>query len=146
MKALLDQLRSSQAWQDLQVNLNQDSKQQQSQPDTIQVTAQNHSEQGDLYEPEVSSQISSLLSSLQPSPRFLPVPQAPIPDFDRRDSAPRISIDETPIISTNYEPPEAIPVSQQTRKSVRNLTYTQSLPVLGRLASEPRFLDRIEKV
>jgi len=140
VKALLDQLRASQAWQELQTANTGDS---------THTTITNSIPSNPLFERSseennqsagASADISSLLSRLQPPD---PLPSSDVtPQNATASDVPSYSHK-----SSQYPKEAAVAeVPNQEKRDTRNLTYNQALPVLARLAEDPGFLKRIEKV
>jgi hypothetical protein len=154
IKALLDQLRASQAWQESNTGVNatqadenpsvpsQDSPRDPSQhvPELL----------ADLESPPaVSSHISSLLSQLQPgasASSSLLSEDLPKAHAHRRahqavpSSPPKIVDSGYNFNSTIHRPPPT------QKKSLRTLPFIQALPVVAKLAEDPKFMESLEKV
>lgn len=158
IKALLEQLRASQAWQEtgtiMDVTQADESLSgQQSLPDPPSEVPE---PTADLESPPaVSNHISSLLSRLQTGicASSLPRPDD-IPTADTHREAPAHPAAHQATLSSslkgldsryNASPTIHQPPSSQ-KKSLRTLPFIQALPVVARLAEDPEFIEKLEKV
>ncbi|KAF8583986.1 hypothetical protein K439DRAFT_1617072 [Ramaria rubella] len=155
VKALLDQLRASQAWQDLSVNLSpSDTLERQASglesngihnpllPRQESVTEINTDAEPDPS-PHVSNHISSLLSRLQPG--IVPPPPPSVIPSDQR-----LSVYEEYASRPHHHEPRsnvltlASPSIQS--KPPRSITFSQALPIIARLSENPTFIEKLEKM
>lgn len=159
IKALLEQLRASQAWQETdtimdvtQADENLSSQQSLPEPpsDVPEPTADLESP------PAVSNHISSLLSRLQTGIGASSLPRSddiPTVNTHREAPAPPAAHQATPSSSlkgldSRYNANSTIhqPSSSQKKKSLRTLPFIQALPVVAKLAEDPEFIEKLEKV
>jgi hypothetical protein len=145
VKALLDQLRASQAWQRLST----------AKEENVSLSIVDEVRPIEMREDEgsshVSSRISSLLSRLQSRndkgdvTELIPPNAKTSPQLDPLSPAPNAA----GIASHENNRPDnglASKPSLARVKSARSLTFAQSLPVLGRLADDSDFLVKLKKV
>ncbi|KAG6864580.1 hypothetical protein C0991_008490 [Blastosporella zonata] len=131
VKALLDQLRVSQAWKDAVAPQTQES--QSSSPASEQQAAP-VAASVNLPQTASSASVATLLSQLQPS--------------TWRSSQPNAN---NTIIGHSLAPPPAVPPLSST-PSVRNtqdprtLTFQQALPLIAQLADDPKFVAAITQL
>ena len=150
VKSLLEQLRTSQAWQDT-------IDQAPSQPTNADLTPYAANEPGPssgspLANSEAAptgSSVAALLSQLQSSPTWsAAVPSPPthsppvcVPTTSAYVSAVSTSASDT---SLRRSPSRGLPLA--ARQDVRSYTFQQALPLLARLSEDPDFVALLSKV
>jgi hypothetical protein len=121
VKALLDQLRASQAWKEV------------SAPSTS-ASSGNHEQQASTT--ATSTSVASLLSQLQSLPSVPPL----IPG--NKDSSDTIPADFQPHESN----PPLVVVPPRMKTDTRSYTFQQALPLIAQLAEDPEFVEDIKQV
>lgn len=136
MKALLDQLRVSQAWQEIVVSAPTDGKENSDEQPLPSVIA---------AQPSSSASVASLLSQLQSSPSWAAVP----PGAPTKPTEPYIGHPTAPASVSNESPPPlaVAPVPSPKRpQDPRSYTFQQALPHIAQLADDPGFVAAIKQV
>ncbi|KAH8118539.1 hypothetical protein DFH11DRAFT_1567865 [Phellopilus nigrolimitatus] len=132
VSALLDQLRASQAWADLQAQAPESSDKQ--------------SLVSSAPEPSSSTSVASLLSQLSSAGGSRPpyVPYEPTlsshtPSYEVSSSF------DAPHVPPPPPPPPIRPL-EKTKQDVRKYTFQQSLPYIAQLSDDPAFIETIAKL
>ncbi|KAF8529281.1 hypothetical protein BU17DRAFT_80481 [Hysterangium stoloniferum] len=170
VKALLDQLRASQAWQELSTaptspdasaseNDTTSKIEHVSLPvaDEVRLVEATPEESRGGEEPSnVSNHISSLLSRLQTHrnegdvTEYTPFNATTHPPFEEYHLSSPVSSPVGSACNASHESSRPHNLGLKTSlarvKSTRSLTFNESLPVIGRLADESHFLVKLEKI
>lgn len=141
---MLDQLRASQAWQEIGSDVNATSadgcpSRRDSTPEPPLPVAELESP------PSVSNHISSLLSRLQSGVSASFPPDDPS-NAHVRNGAHQDLPSSTKAHDSRHNANPTVHHSSAQKSSVRNLSYIQALPVVARLAEDPAFIKSLEKV
>lgn len=149
VKALLDQLRTSQAWQD---TLNSPRIGPEHLRESSATTLEDGQPESRPHSPDSlpPTSVASLLSQLRTSPcNPSPINTPPVPDVctahESSHDTPRPSqgLPPTPPHSTPRPVSAAAPAHVQ---DIRSLSFQQALPHLTRLAVDPSFLSAVSRV
>lgn len=126
MKALLDQLRVSQAWQEVTSPSTQNDE----------TPSRSSDEQPASSSTATSTSVASLLSQLHSLPPLPPPLSRDEDSSHKAQPAPR-----------RHEPtPPAVPVPPRVQTDTRSYTFQQALPYLAQLVEDPGFVDVIKQV
>ncbi|KAF7330781.1 hypothetical protein MVEN_02417300 [Mycena venus] len=146
VKALLDRLRASQAWQDL-VNTPPSAPEQQQQ--TAAPSGSSDATPGS----STSSSVAALLSQLNsaPAPAPVSVPTRPVPGPSNASRLqPHLSPSRDYDYASYLPPPPPVPVPAPAPyvqpEDVRSLTFQQALPRLAQLSDDPAVVSAIQKL
>ena len=149
VKALLDQLRASQVWQDtLNSESNTGSEKQagirESPPSMLEdAPGESRARSSDAAPP---TSVASLLSQLRTSANTPPVSSTRITHQSTRN-IPRPSQDLPPTESEHRTPrPDVATSSTLAVQDIRSISFQQALPHLTQLASDPEFLTAVSRV
>jgi hypothetical protein len=127
VKALLDQLRVSQAWQEVTTS---------STPND-EASSGSSEDQLAASPAATSTSVASLLSQLHAFPSFPP------PSRGNEDSSHSI-----PSVSRKHESTSSVVVSvpPRAKTDTRSYTFQQALPYLAQLAEDPGFVETVDQV
>jgi hypothetical protein len=152
VKSLLEQLRTSQAWQDTIDQVPSQAKEPNADLTPHTANEQSPSTGSSSINREsiaTGTSVASLLSQLQSSPSWSavvssptrPPPPAYAPTTSAFVSTMRVSVSEA---SPGRSPSRGISISAP--KDVRSYTFQQALPLLAQLSSDPDFVALLSKV
>ncbi|KAF8897174.1 hypothetical protein BD779DRAFT_1465429 [Infundibulicybe gibba] len=131
VKALLDQLRASQAWQNV------------AEPSAVSLTDSDQAPRA--TPPSASSSVASLLSQLHPGPN---PPAWTQPTAAPETSAIGRSTDTipTPTTEQTITPPPIDPSYRRKNQDIKTYSFQQALPHIARLSEDAAFVETLKKL
>lgn len=154
VKALLDQLRASQAWQDTlnssssHISSEHHAEVRESPASTLEDVQSEPRVQSSVTAPPAS--VASLLSQLKTSESSIAINTPPVSDtriaHQSSRNIPRPS-QELPPTQSEHRTPRPVAATSSTRvQDIRSISFQQALPHLTQLASDPGFLADVSRV